>query len=74
MNFFQNHRNYVKSRSDKQLKGATTSASQLSDCSPLEYYGDAFNGPLTNLSNLALYPCGNEENNTPFPFIYVDIF
>lgn len=46
-NFYQNHRRYVKSRSDAQLKGDDNYDS--SACDPLEKYGD---------QNKVLYPCG----------------
>ena len=36
-NFYQNHRRYVKSRSDEQLEGKFLPASELSDCDPLIY-------------------------------------
>ncbi|EKU22651.1 transmembrane protein 30a, partial [Nannochloropsis gaditana CCMP526] len=34
-NFYQNHRRYVKSRSDAQLMGNILSEAELSDCDPL---------------------------------------
>lgn len=46
-NFYQNHRRYVKSRSDRQLRGDVVSESQLSDCEPKLKDGDKF-----------LWPCG----------------
>lgn len=45
VNFYQNHRRYVKSRSDKQLRGET---GDTSSCDPLETYD----------SDKILYPCG----------------
>jgi len=51
-NFFQNHRRYVKSRSDPQLQGQGY-LSSLSNCDPLEYG----NG------SKALYPCGLIANS-----------
>jgi hypothetical protein len=43
-NFYQNHRSYVKSRNDDQLRGAVvTSASSISDCSPLASVGGSNN-------------------------------
>lgn len=52
-NFYQNHRRYVKSRSDKQLAGTFyTESSQLSDCDPLR----TLNGKLLN-------PCGLIANS-----------
>lgn len=49
-NFFQNHRRYVKSRSDPQLQGSPHSG--ISGCSPLESNGNA-----------TLYPCGLIANS-----------
>lgn len=52
-NFYQNHRRYVKSRSDKQLAGTFyTESSQLSDCDPLR----TLNGKVLN-------PCGLIANS-----------
>jgi len=50
-NFFQNHRRYVKSRSDPQLQGGGYAAS-LSNCDPLEKW-----------DNKILYPCGLIANS-----------
>jgi len=50
-NFFQNHRRYVKSRSDPQLHGDDWTAS-LSNCDPLE-----------KINGLSLYPCGLIANS-----------
>jgi len=50
-NFFQNHRRYVKSRSDPQLHGDGYDAS-LSSCDPLETQGSE-----------TLYPCGLIANS-----------
>jgi len=33
-NFYQNHRRYVASRNDQQLRGESVSAGSLSDCDP----------------------------------------
>jgi hypothetical protein len=44
-NFYQNHRRYVKSRSDEQLRNAGTSTGS---CHPLEFDADGE----------VLYPCG----------------
>jgi len=52
-NFYQNHRRYVKSRSDKQLRGETLASSALSDCDPLKTAND---GALLN-------PCGLIANS-----------
>lgn len=46
-NYFQNHRMYVKSRSDKQLRGGDVSRSDLNNCKP----EDLVNG-------LPVVPCG----------------
>jgi len=48
-NFFQNHRRYVKSRSDEQLSGE---GSASSSCDPLE-----------NWDGKTLYPCGLVANS-----------
>jgi len=55
-NFFQNHRAYVKSRDEKQLRAQDTGSGLT--CAPLTAYGDAFNGPNSTLDSLTLYPCG----------------
>lgn len=34
-NFFQNHRRYVKSRDNEQLKGTIKSVGELSACTPI---------------------------------------
>lgn len=46
-NFYQNHRRYVKSRSDAQLMGEQLTESELTDCDPLKTY-----------NNRVLNPCG----------------
>jgi hypothetical protein len=50
-NFYQNHRRYVKSRADAQLRGESV-LSDLSSCDPLEKYHDT-----------PLYPCGIIANS-----------
>jgi hypothetical protein len=50
-NFFQNHRRYVKSRADAQLRGIDV-FSNLKSCDPLESW-----------NNSALYPCGLIANS-----------
>lgn len=52
-NFYQNHRRYVKSRSDKQLRGETQTESELTDCDPL----------LTTDAGALLNPCGLIANS-----------
>lgn len=49
-NFYQNHRRYVKSRSDGQLAGTEGASTTL--CDPLEHY-----------SGKTLYPCGLVANS-----------
>mmetsp|Transcript_12541 Transcript_12541/g.18488 ORF Transcript_12541/g.18488 Transcript_12541/m.18488 type:complete len:378 (-) Transcript_12541:243-1376(-) len=52
-NFYQNHRRYVKSRSEYQLMGEIESTSDLEEeCDPLTYYND-----------LVLSPCGLIANS-----------
>ena len=46
-NFFQNHRRYVKSKSERQLRGLIASSSELNDCKP----EDMVNGQV-------IVPCG----------------
>lgn len=48
--FYQNHRRYVKSRSDEQLIGENPSAGSLDDCEPILF----LNGSRENIIN----PCG----------------
>jgi hypothetical protein len=52
-NFYQNHRRYVKSRSDKQLRGETQTAAEVSDCDPL----------VNNKNGALLNPCGLIANS-----------
>lgn len=49
-NFYQNHRRYVKSRSDSQLRGTEISGSGFDSCKPEAYLGDNNTLPIT--------PCG----------------
>jgi hypothetical protein len=52
-NYYQNHRRYVKSRNDQQLRGEkVTSWSDISDCDPVKSLGDS-----SNKNNFFL-PCG----------------
>lgn len=48
--FYQNHRRYVQSRSDSQLRG--DSSPEVSSCDPLESWGGK-----------TLYPCGLIANS-----------
>ena len=57
-NFYQNHRRYVKSRSDKQLRGETVVSSDLEDCAPLTEI--TLEGATTPKS---LSPCGLIANS-----------
>lgn len=50
-NFYQNHRRYVKSRSDAQLMGEVLPESGLADCDPLKTITD---GGVRKVLN----PCG----------------
>jgi len=53
-NYYQNHRRYVKSRNDNQLRGADipTDYSDLSDCDPYISLGDSTD------ASLFYFPCG----------------
>jgi len=51
-NYYQNHRRYVKSRSDDQLRGLVQSASDVSDCDPVI----AENGSTEQ--DMVYFPCG----------------
>lgn len=70
-NFYQNHRRYVKSRSDTQLSGTTLSDKQtLGDCDPWETFADHlpntaddFSFNTTDLSSIKLNPCGLIANS-----------
>lgn len=55
-NFYQNHRRYVKSRSDAQLMGDLLPESGLNDCDPLKTISD---GGQTKILN----PCGLIANS-----------
>lgn len=68
--FHQNHRRYVKSRSDIQLRGdEATSAELRRDCDPLVEYGDAYGGRNASLRGKYLYPCGLVANS-----MFTDVF
>lgn len=59
-NFYQNHRRYVRSRSDEQLLGNLLSAADVeSDCDPL-IYGDI---PSSMNKSRVLHPCGLIANS-----------
>ena len=68
-NFFQNHRRYVKSRSDAQLSGgAVVAEGSLTDCDPLTTSSPP-HGNFTT-ADLVLHPCGliaNSMFNGPLP-------
>lgn len=51
-NYYQNHRRYVKSRNDQQLRGNSVSWSDISDCDPVKSLGDS-----SDKNNFFL-PCG----------------
>lgn len=56
-NFYQNHRRYVKSRDDDQLKGKIKSVDQLTNCDPIRTVKDlGFDFPLKNLKGEQLKP------------------
>lgn len=63
-NFYQNHRRYVKSRDDDQLKGKIKTVDQLSNCDPIRTIKDLGFGEVKNLNNQKLdddapaNPCG----------------
>ena len=64
-NFYQNHRRYVKSRSDTQLEGSYLNASSLTTCSPIVYNKDlgwgeikAIDGTTVLDPNGPAHPCG----------------
>jgi len=59
-NFYQNHRRYVKSRSDPQLSGATKP--DVSTCEPLITYNNPSNSS-DPLNGKTLYPCGLIANS-----------
>eukprot|EP01006_Ploeotia_vitrea_P035780 TRINITY_DN65935_c12_g1_i1.p1 TRINITY_DN65935_c12_g1~~TRINITY_DN65935_c12_g1_i1.p1 ORF type:complete len:343 (-),score=164.08 TRINITY_DN65935_c12_g1_i1:55-1083(-) len=61
-NFYQNHRRYVKSRDDLQLRGEQEA--DLGDCEPLVRYGDyPYAKPQPALNDKTLYPCGLIANS-----------
>ncbi|RLN96578.1 hypothetical protein BBJ28_00000157 [Nothophytophthora sp. Chile5] len=67
-NFYQNHRRYVQSRSDAQLRGDATAST--SDCSPLTTSTDLYKYNSTaetaigaNTTDYTLMPCGLIANS-----------
>lgn len=62
-NFHQNHRRYVKSRSDPQLRGESVDSGDMRDCLPLRKYGDGEAPANATLDPLFLYPCGLVANS-----------
>ena len=61
-NFYQNHRRYVKSRDDDQLKGKIKTVDQLSNCDPIRTIGDLGFKDVTNLNGDKL---NNDEPANP---------
>ena len=61
-NFYQNHRRYVKSRSNEQLMGNELSVDQLDDCDPIKTNKDLGRDQSKNGSSLdpdaPAFPCG----------------
>ena len=61
-NFYQNHRRYVKSRSNEQLMGNNLSVDALDDCDPIKTNKDlGFSVSMMNTPldpEAAAYPCG----------------
>ena len=61
-NFYQNHRRYVKSRSNEQLQGEWKTVAELDDCNPITKNSDL--GIDTAIDGTALdpdapaFPCG----------------
>ena len=62
-NFYQNHRRYVKSRSNEQLMGNELTVAELDDCDPIKLNKDlgrllAADGKTELDPEAAAFPCG----------------
>lgn len=64
-NFYQNHRRYVKSRSNEQLMGTDLDVNQLSDCEPItqnrnlgNWVQYAYDNTTLLVQDAAAFPCG----------------
>ena len=63
-NFYQNHRRYVKSRSNEQLMGNELSVDELEDCDPIKKNKDLGENITTSVDGTPLvdddpaFPCG----------------
>ena len=62
-NFYQNHRRYVKSRSNEQLMGNILEVSALEDCDPIKTNADLGESKLSVsgkslVAENAAMPCG----------------
>lgn len=73
-NFYQNHRRYVKSKSDAQLRGENVSVTVLNEaCTPIVVVE---NGSI-EVANDFLLPCGLQANtmfNDSFILVEIDEF
>lgn len=62
-NFYQNHRRYVKSRSNEQLMGNELTIEQLDDCDPIKTNSQlgrltAYDGKTALEPDAPAFPCG----------------
>lgn len=63
-NFYQNHRRYVKSRSNEQLMGTDLKVSELSDCEPITTNANlggrmvAYDNVTPLVMDAPAFPCG----------------